>query len=214
MAVYVEGKGFAAEAEPIGLITEGAAGIAVIVLAIIALSGTIPATMASIVTIIVGVGLMVQAFNSAAEQSKAMVPGAAMAGSEMGGEVMIDLAGGVAGVVLGILALVGVNAPHLVPAALIVFGGVMLLSGAISAAPRSYTEPAAAGQVVSYQGSAPTAGLEILIGFAAVILGILSLIFMTSWVLTLVGFLAVGAGLLIVSATFSRAVVRLFTRTA
>lgn len=216
MAIYVEGRGLAAEAEPIGLITEGIAGIAVIVLAIIGLSGTISAVMASIVTIVVGVGLVVQAFNSVAEQSKARVPGtvSAMTGNELGGEVMVDLGCGIAGIVLGILALVGVNAVHLVPAALIVFGGALLLSGVISARPRTFAEPGAGGQVVSYQGSAATSGIEVLIGFAAIILGILSLIFMTSWVLTLVGFIAVGAALLIVSATVSSAVIRLFTRTA
>jgi hypothetical protein len=55
------------------------------------------------------------------------------------------------------------------------------------------------------------AGLEILVGFAAVILGVLSLIFVASGVLTLVGFIAVGAAMLMVSATFSGAVVRLFS---
>jgi hypothetical protein len=38
MATYVERRGLADEAEPVGLLTEGAAGIAVIVLSIIALA--------------------------------------------------------------------------------------------------------------------------------------------------------------------------------
>jgi hypothetical protein len=67
MAMFYEGRALATEAEPVGLLTEGAAGIAVIVLSIIALTGTSPGPLASIVTIIIGVGLMVQAFNSAAE---------------------------------------------------------------------------------------------------------------------------------------------------
>jgi hypothetical protein len=37
MATYVERRGLADEAEPVGLLIEGAAGIAVIVLSIIAL---------------------------------------------------------------------------------------------------------------------------------------------------------------------------------
>jgi hypothetical protein len=57
-------------------------------------------------------------------------------------------------------------------------------------------------QVVSYHGSAAASGVEILIGIAAIVLGILSLIFVGSWVLSLVGFIAVGAALLMVSATF------------
>lgn len=216
MAVYGEGRGIAAEAEPFGLLTEGAAGIAAIVLGVIGLAGVSAGALASITTIIIGVGLVVQAFNAAAEVSRGLnASAAAMAGrgTEMGGDVMIDLAAGVAGIILGILGLVGVNAPHLIPAALIVFGGALILSGAVKAQGRVMTTTNAAGapMQVSYQGSAAMSGLEILVGFAAIILGILTLIFGASWVLVLVGFIAVGAALLMVSATFSGAVVRLFS---
>ncbi len=52
--------------------------------------------------------------------------------------------------------------------------------------------------------------MEILVGLAAIVLGILSVIFVTSWVLVLIGYIAVGAALLLVSASFSGAVLRLF----
>jgi len=63
---------------------------------------------------------------------------------------------------------------------------------------------------VTYQGSPAASGMEILIGLAAIVLGILALLTGT-WVLLLVGFLAVGAALLSASATFNGAVMRLFT---
>lgn len=215
MAMFFEGRARATDVEPVGLLTEGAAGIAVIVLSIIALAGTSPGALASIVTIIIGVGLMVQAFNSAAEMSKAMA-GNTVAMPDLGGDVMVDLLCGITGIVLGILALVGISAPYLVPSALIVFGGALLLGGAISMRPRSTqrTAPGGETQVVSYQSSAAAGGLEILVGIAAIVLGILSLIFVGSGILVLVGFLAVGAALLMASATFSGTVVRLFTATA
>jgi hypothetical protein len=50
--------------------------------------------------------------------------------------------------------------------------------------------------------------MEILIGFAAVVLGILSLVLAAAWVLMLVGFIALGVALLLVSATFSAALLR------
>lgn len=213
MAMYVEGRGLVpSEAEPVGLLTEGAAGIAVIVLAVIALAGISAGVLVPIATIVIGVGLMVQAFNSAAGNSRAI--GGAAASPDLGGEMMVDCLCGVTGIVLGILALVGVNAAHLVPSALIVFGGALLLSGAISMRPRTLpvaTSSGAEAQLVSYQGSAAASGMEVLIGIAAIVLGILSLIFMTSWVLVLVGFIAVGAALLLVSATFGGAVTRLMT---
>jgi len=213
MAVSVEGRGFASEAEPLGLLTEGAAGIAIIVLSVIALAGTASGVLASIVTIVTGVGLIVQAFNSAAENSR--IAANAVPVPDLGGEMMVDCLAGITGIVLGVLALVGVNAPYLVPSALIVFGGALLLSGALGMRPKGaqVMTPAGPTQAATYQGSAATGGMEILIGIAVIVLGILSLIFMGSWVLVLVGFIAVGAALLMVSATFSGTVMRLFTAT-
>ena len=219
MTMYAEGKGIAAEAEPLGLLTEGASGIAVIVLAIIALAGVSAGALASIATIVIGVGLMVQAFNAAAEVSREFNASGTAAtvaerGAEIGGEVMIGIAAGLTGIVLGILALVGMNTPHLLPAALIVFGGALILSGAVSARGRMVTTTTTASGMpiqASYHGSAAISGLEILVGFAAAILGILALLFAGWAVLVLVGFIAIGAALLLVSATFSGAVVRLFT---
>ena len=209
MATYVEGRGWANEVEPFGLVSEGAAGIAAIVLAVIALAGISSVILASIVTIVIGVGLMVQAFNSAAESNAGATAGAT---PEIGGEVMVDCLAGITGIILGILALVGINAAHLVPAALIVFGGALLLSGALEMRPRPLPVAAAGPvQIVTLQGSAAAGGMEVMIGIAAIVLGILSLIFMTSWVLVLVGFIAIGAAMLIVSATFSGAVTRLFS---
>jgi hypothetical protein len=103
-----------------------------------------------------------------------------------------------------------------VPSALIVFGGALLLSGAIGLPPRASQSTASDGQrqVVSYQGSAAASGMEILIGIATIVLGILSLVFVGSWVLALVGFIAVGAALLMVSATFGGTMMRLFATTA
>jgi hypothetical protein len=219
MATYLEGRRLGLEAEPLGLLSEGAAGIAAIVLAVIALAGISATALASIVTIVIGVGLMVQAFNSAAERSKAIPASLASSAqsAELGGEVMVDLIAGLTGVVLGVLALVGINSAHLIPAALIIFGGALLLSGAIEMMPRTVPIANTSGgqvQIASYQGSAATGGLEIMVGIAAIVLGILSLIFMASWVLVLVGFIAIGAAMLMVSATFSGAVTRLFAAAA
>jgi hypothetical protein len=215
MATFVEGREVTSKTEPVGLLTEGAAGIAAIVLAILGLAGVSTAILASITVIVIGVGLLVQGFNTGAEQARATpianrVP-------ELGAEVMVSFIAGVAGIVLGILALIGIRAPDLVPAALIVFGGALLLAGATSGPMMSNSLMASAtqqgGEVVSvaYNGSPASRGLQILIGIAAIVLGILSLIFMASWVLVLVGMLAVGAALLMISATFSGAVMRLFT---
>jgi hypothetical protein len=215
MATYLERRGLADEVEPVGLLTEGAAGVAVIVLAIIALAGVSPEALASIAAIVIGVGLMVQAFNGAAEHWNMMTANATAGahGAAFGGDVMVDCMCGLTGIVLGILALVGMSAAHLLPPALIVFGGALLVGGAASM--RAKTLPATlAGSetmAVTYQGSPAASGMEILIGLAAIVLGIVSLLMAGTWVLVLVGFIAVGAALLLASATFNGAVMRLFT---
>ena len=211
MAYYTESKGRTSEVEPFGLLTEGAAGIAVIVLTIVALAGVSAVLLASIAAIVIGVGLTVQAFNSAAEEARLLGVGAQDA--PLGGEVMVDTVCGLTGIVLGILALVGVHAVYLLPPALIVFGGALLLSGFIGMSPR--TMPVASSgaepRIVSYQASPAASGLEILTGVAAIVLGILSVVMAPSEVLLLVGFLVVGAALLMVSASFAGAAMRLFT---
>jgi hypothetical protein len=55
--------------------------------------------------------------------------------------------------------------------------------------------------------------MEMLIGLAAVVLGIISVLMAGAAMLVLIGFLAVGAALLLVSAAFGNAVTQFF-RTA
>ena len=214
MAVYAESRGRITEVEPFGLLTEGVAGIAVIVLTVIALAGVSVPLLASIAAIVIGIGLTVQAFNSAAEEARVMAPGAGVSAQDptFSGEVMVGSACGLAGIVLGVLALVGINSAHLLPAALIVFGSSLLLSGVMSMRPRtlSVTSAGTETQVATYRASPAAGGLEILTGLAAIVLGILSVIMAPFGVLVLVGFLAVGAALLVVSATFAGAAMRLF----
>ncbi len=153
MAVYSESRGRANEAEPIGLLTEGAAGIAVIVLTVIALAGISTGALTSIAAIVIGVGLLVQAFNSAAEEARVTTPDASLGaqGIALAWEVMADCMCGLTGIVLGVLALVGINAAHLLPAAVIVFGGSLLLSGP-SACGR---EPCRSAALDPNRGSSP-----------------------------------------------------------
>lgn len=206
MASYLEGRGLMAETEPLGLLTESAAGIAVVVLAIIAIAGVSSSALLAIATIIVGLGLMVQGFNSAAENFRVGVPAAI---PDFGGEVMVDCLAGGTGIVLGILALIGVNTAYLVEAALIVFGAALLLSGAMAMRGPVSTSLGGDATMVAHRGSFAAGGMEILIGLAAIVLGILSLV-LHAPALTMVGFIAIGAALLLVSATFGSAMLRVF----
>ncbi|HTW51941.1 MAG TPA: hypothetical protein VME45_08620 [Stellaceae bacterium] len=200
----------ATDTEPVGLLTEGAAGIAAIVLSIIALAGVSSSALASIAAIVIGVGLMVQGFNTAAENLRLPPVGGV---AEFGGEVMVDFLGGGAGIVLGVLGLIGLSPAYLLAAALIVFGGALLLSGALSLRTR-VAAMGPTGQMIAMSGSAATGGVELLMGTAAVVLGILALVAggPHAAILLLVGYIVVGAAMLIVSATFGAALMRVFAQ--
>jgi hypothetical protein len=220
MAVFVESGRRTNEAEPIGLLTEGAAGIAVIVLAVIALASKSAEALTAIAAIVIGIGLMVQAFNAAAKTARTLpaVATASQRTAAVGGEVMVDCLAGLTGIVLGILAFVGKHL-FLLPPALIVYGGSLLLSAAIDMRSGSITEISTtqiatetAAREVTYEGPLAASGAAVLIGLAAIVLGILSLaIASASAILVVIGFLAVGAALLLLSASFAGAMMRMFT---
>ncbi len=73
MSAHVERAEFAKNLEPFGLLTEGAAGVAVIGTGGRRACRRFQPCLASIAAIVIGGGLMVQAMNSAAEQFRPQV---------------------------------------------------------------------------------------------------------------------------------------------
>ncbi|HLH47970.1 MAG TPA: hypothetical protein VKV96_01405, partial [Roseiarcus sp.] len=105
---------------------EAAGGVAVVVLAILGLANVAPLTLVSVAVIVVGAALLMQAAAQSAEFARMVTA------TDTGEFTVADLAGGVtveyltgsAGIVLGILALLGIASVTLVAVALIVFGAV------------------------------------------------------------------------------------------
>ena len=184
-----------------GSITEAIAGLAAVALAIIALAGVLPGYLAAIATIAVGVALLAQGGAVAARWSKlvAETPGYEWdPQTEVGSGMTAEILGGASGIVLGILALIGV-APHiLIPVALLAFGGAMLVgTGATADLGRmrsAGTSPRL--ERATREMTVAASGTQMLIGIAAVVLGILALIGVDPLTLSLVGLLAIGASIL------------------
>jgi hypothetical protein len=172
----------------IGLMAEGAVGVAVIALAICGLGNIAVDAMLAIATIIFGVALVMQAMESAAE--------AALGEFGIGGAMVIEALAGLTGIVLGILAFIGGLAPHITPAAMIVFGGALLLSGFVRVTAQRFMSDLWAGAACA----------QILIGFAAIVLGIIAyLVPGHGEMLTLVALLSLGGSLVIAGATLGMA---------
>lgn len=220
MAVTQEDKGLPSAMTAVGPVMEpaieAAAGIAVVVLTILGLADVSPGALAAIATIVIGAGLLMQVADAGTEYARltSRSDAAPLSGAMFGGGAIVSFLAGGVGIVLGILALLGVSPMHLTPAALIVFGGALILSGGITARMATMaSEPAAADpavQAVFQQASAAAGGAQVLIGLAAMILGILAYVPINAGILLLVGLLAVGAALLMTSATVGGAVMSLF----
>jgi len=210
-----------------GALSEATAGLATVILAIIGLANIVPGIMLAIAIIVVGVAFLFQSAELAAENGALAGNGAA---GGAGPGITLDFLVGGTGIVLGILALVGLAPMSLIPAALIVFGGALLLGGVSSVVPTRMESSAAVGEQSTVAGAtaveieqsraiemkrsamlaavsqakAGAAGAQILIGLAVIVLGILAYILHPAeGVLAFVALIAVGASLLLTGAADS-----------
>lgn len=180
------------EVVSIGSIAEAAVGVALIALAIIGLAKIAVEPLIAIATIIVGVALLMQGTETAAESTTLSTGVSASAGSG----IMVEFLAGAAGIVLGILAFVDGNAMSIAPAALIVFGGALLLAGTASS-----LSSIGSTLAIARQARVGASGAQIMIGVAVIVLGILAYVLPNMGpTLTLVGLLSLGASLIVTSA--------------
>ncbi|WP_245329082.1 hypothetical protein [Bradyrhizobium centrolobii] len=194
-------------------------GVATIILAIVALSGVSQMMLAAIATIIFGAALLIQGGTMLTEFTKLMAPPGAAPGTAEelvgGGGLSALFLVGAAGIVLGVLSLVGIASQTLTGAAIIAFGSALLLSS--TSVWRLYRAKQAsyrAGATRIFSGAEFLAGemasgsavLQSLSGLAAIVLGILAVTGTNPSVLTLVGLLVLGATVLLTGSTLSGAV--------
>lgn len=109
-----------------------------------------------------------------------------------------EFLGGAAGIVLGILSLLNIAPEVLLPVAVIVFGATIIMSCGTTARLNSLVLGGSmAGNEVARRMAGDlvwaSSGAQALVGLAAVILGILGVVGIYAFVLTLVAFLCLGA---------------------
>jgi len=162
---------------------EAAAALAVVALAIVGLARTDSFILAAIAVIIFGAAILTEGGAGAAIFSARGQLGTE-AESWTGG-LSSDFLAGVGGIVLGILALLGVASGVLLSVAALLFGAAYLLSG-LGGTQMAWFSYAFGGQL--------------LVGLAAVVLGILAVVGQDSLTLVLVSLLILGAGALFTGA--------------
>jgi hypothetical protein len=202
-----------------GSMGEAIGGIAAVVLAIVGLAGVYPGYLAGITAIVVGAGLLLQGGAVAARFSTLLseTAGTRLTNRQLGGGMSAEFLGGAAGIVLGILALIGIYPAILLPVSAIVFGGVLVLACGTMARLNSLAVEQcmpgnATAQRVASEVVATANGAQALVGLAAIVLGIIALVGSYPLSLTLVAFLCVGAAILLSGAAVGTKMISLVHR--
>jgi hypothetical protein len=192
-------------------------GIATIVLAVLGLAGVRPTMMVAVATVVFGVALLIQVGTMLSEYASTTFPPGAnpsihqFGGSSLSAVFMV----GAAGIVLGILALLGIHGAELTPIAIIAFGAALALSSNAvwhmyvikhAAVTTTESESTLAGsEILASQLASGSAGIQALAGLAAVVLGILAIAGtgVDDVILILVALLGLGAALILTGSTLS-----------
>jgi hypothetical protein len=197
------------EAAGYGGFVDALGGIATIVLAIIALAGVRSLDLLSIATIVFGAALLIQGGAMLTEFAQVEASPEASAVSAGGG--LGALFGvGVAGIILGVLALLGVHSPILDAVAVIAFGGALVVSSSAvwqlltsrSVATR-FQGSSSMLRVVASEVATGSSTLQAMAGLAVIVLGILAVAGTMSDYLPLVALLIAGASLVMTGSTLS-----------
>lgn len=186
--------------ETAGSLAEAGAGIAVIVLAIVALTHFDSTFLAGVTAIVLGGALIAQGGAVAAEYSNllAMVTGGSLGAVELGGGMTVELLGGVGIIVLGILALLGLVPDVLLASGVIAVGAATILAASgLERLNTLKTTAAGLAGVAKRVVEGSTAGAimaQALAGGAAIVLGIIALAMpVYAGVLVLAALLVLGA---------------------
>lgn len=183
--------------------SEALVGAGAIILAIIGLAGVQSFYMAAIACIAVGAALILEGAVLMAKHAEMVTDFDPTRSDriEAGGGVSAELLGGGAGIVLGILALVGIVPMILLSVALIAFGACLLIGATMTSHLRNFAmEPSTehpALREVAHEATIAASGAQALVALAAVVLGILGLVHFVPLTLTLVGMLVLGAAIVL-----------------
>jgi hypothetical protein len=186
--------------EHTALTTELLIAFGAVVLSIIAIAGVFPTYMAAISVIGLGAILLFQGATLAVRFSELLFEaGAQKVGvAEVSGGITTDFIAGIAGIVLGVLALLGIAQTTLLSAAVITFGVTLLLTSGEAAWLHSFgaKDSEMMRQLMRFMTSAAS-GAQVLVGLASLVLGILGLVGVGSLMMVLVGVLVIGVSILL-----------------
>jgi hypothetical protein len=201
--------GVSGEAVGYGGFVDALGGIATIVLAIIGLAGVRSVDLLSIATIVFGAALLIQG-GAMLTEFAAIEATPQSSGVSAGGGLGALFGVGVAGIILGVLALLGVKPAELNAVAAIAFGGALLMSASAvwhlltsrSVATRFQTGSSML-RVVASEIATGSSSLQGMAGLAVIVLGILAVAGINGLDLTLIALIVAGCAIVLTGSTLS-----------
>ena len=178
-------------------------------LAVIGLAGVKPEMMVAITTVVFGAAVLILGgamLTEFAQIETTVEPEAAMSGGGLSALFLV----GFAGIVLGVLALLGIYAPVLTAASSIAFGASLVISS--SAVWQLLTSRSIAARFQGYspmlrvmasEVAAGSSGLQAMAGLAVIVLGILAVAGVFTTGLTLIALLVAGTAIVLTGSSLS-----------
>lgn len=198
---------------------EGLTGIAAIAIAIVGLAHVFSETLLAVATIAIGASFLFESGAIAARfaalisreenpEEASAVPVARWGGMTTG------FMAGVAGIALGILALVNIAPEVLTAIAAVVYGSALVFDSGVYARlnnlETSYSGLHGLSRQIAYESGLTASGIQVLVGLGAITLGILALVGIHAMVLSLVAMLSIGAALLLTETLMGSSLKRAF----
>jgi hypothetical protein len=210
MSTTFRSDGVATETAGYGGLVDAIGGVATVVLAIVALAGVHQEVLAPIAVIVFGAALLIQGGAMVSDFAQIGLPAGASAGQfELGGLSALFLVGA-AGIVLGVLALIGIVPMVLTPIAIIAFGAAAVISSnsvrqlyLLRSAAMRLAGPPTGSTFLAGEMASGSAGVQLLAGLAAIVLGILAVIGTNPPILILSALIVLGAATVLSGTTLS-----------
>ncbi len=192
-----------------GSLISGIAGAGTVILTIFGLSNVMPDLMIPLAIIAVGAAFLFEGgavaarfsdFLTETSKSRRDVP-------KLGTGVTVEVAGGVVGAILGILAILKVLPLILTPVAILVYG-VTLIFGSGVATWFDSLLTARTGEHEVYSKSAhdamvASAGVQFILGLAGIVMGIIALVGISPYIMGLTALLCIGFAVLVTGTALS-----------
>jgi hypothetical protein len=199
-----------AATETSGLFAEAVGGVATIALAIIALAGTASGFLLAVATIVFGAALLIEGTSIVSDYAHVISATDASVGFQTGsGGLAAVFITGLTGIILGILAVLGLHSLVLISAAVIAFGASLLLSSS-SLFNLHMVKSRLASETVMGSAATGSSGAQALAGVAAIVLGILAVSGVSAMPLDLVALLVLGAAILVTGNGMNNAMIGMF----